>query len=349
MTVLDQLPLTATILIFVAGALVIGFIGVRLAGYADRLADATGLGEAVFGAALLGASTSLPGTVASVTAAAAGRAELAAGSAVGGIAAQTAFLVVADLVYRRANLEHAAASVPNMINGALLCALLAIPLMAAAAPELTLWQVHPASLLMVAIYVFGLRLASQTHAAPGWRPVRTSDTVADVPAVGGIVARGVAGLWLAFAASVAVVGVAGWLVGISGISLVAQTGLSETLVGSLIVAIVTSLPELVTAVAAVRHGALTLAVGGIIGGNTFDVLFLVLSDVAYRDGSIYHALGPQPRFIIALTILLTAILLLGLIRRERRGVANIGFEGLAVIGFYLLGIATLLYWGVLAA
>jgi cation:H+ antiporter len=346
---LDQLSIMTTLLIFVAGALVIGVVGVRLAVYADRLADVTGLGEAVFGAALLGASTSLPGTVASVTAAAAGRAELAAGSAVGGIAAQTAFLVVADLVYRRANLEHAAASVPNMINGALLCALLAIPLMAAAAPELTLWQVHPASVLMLAVYVFGLRLASQTHESPGWRPVRTSDTVIDAPVAAGIARSGVGRLWLGFAASVAAVGVAGWLVGVSGISLVVHTGLSETLVGSLIVAIVTSLPELVTAVAAVRQGALTLAVGGIIGGNTFDVLFLVLSDVAYRDGSIYHALGRQPRFIIALTILLTATLLLGLIRRERRGLANIGFEGLAVIGFYLLGIATLLYWSALAA
>lgn len=346
---LAQLSLPATVLILAAGALVISVVGVRLAAYADRLADHTGLGEAVFGAVLLGASTSLPGTVASITAAAAGRAELAAANAVGGIAAQTAFLVVADLVYRRANLEHAAASVPNMINGALLCALLSLPLMAAAAPEVTLWQIHPASLVMVAIYVFGVRLASQTYAAPAWRPVRTADTVVDLPAVSGIAGRGAVGLWIAFAASVAIVGIAGWLVGISGIALVQHTGLSETLVGGLFIAIVTSLPELVTAIAAVRHGALTLAVGGIIGGNTFDVLFLVLSDAAYRDGSIYHALGPQPRFIIALTILLTAILLLGLIRRERRGVANIGFEGLAVLGFYLLGIATLLYWGGQAA
>ena len=86
---------------------------------ADRLADLTGLGEAVFGAALLGASTSLPGAVASIFMAAAGRADLAVGNAVGGIAAQTAFLVFADLAFRRANLEHAAASVPNMINGIL--------------------------------------------------------------------------------------------------------------------------------------------------------------------------------------------------------------------------------------
>jgi cation:H+ antiporter len=126
--------------------------------------------------------------------------------------------------------------------------------------------------------------------------------------------------------------------------LVRHTGLSETLVGSLFTAVATSLPELVTAVAAVRQGALTLAVGGIIGGNTFDVLFLVFSDVAYREGSIYHAISDQPLFIISLTILLTSFLMLGLIRRERRGVANIGFESMAVLIFYLLGMATLVIW-----
>jgi cation:H+ antiporter len=333
-----------TLLLFGGGALVIALVGSHLARLADRLADITGLGEAVFGAVLLGAITSLPGSIASITTAAAGRADLAVGNAVGGIAAQTAFLVLADLAYRRANLEHAAASVTNMINGALLVALLSLALVAATGPEIAIWGVHPASLLLLAIYAFGLRLASRTRDDPGWRPVHTADTWEDQP--DDDIARGHSPLsvWTAFAVSAGLVGVAGWLVGVSGIALVRHTGLSETLVGALFTAVATSLPELVTTLAAVRHGALTLAVGGIIGGNTFDVLFLVFSDVAYREGSIYHAISDQPLFIISLTILLTAFLLMGLIRRERRGVANIGFESAAVLVLYLAGMAALVAW-----
>jgi cation:H+ antiporter len=152
-------------------------------------------------------------------------------------------------------------------------------------------------------------------------------------------------LWIRFAGAVVLVGIAGYAVGLSGIALVRITGLSESLVGSLFTSVVTSLPELVTAVAAVRQGALTLAVGGIIGGNTFDVLFLALSDVAYRPGSIYHAVSDQPLFVISLTILLTATLLLGLIRRERRGVANIGFESLLVLVFYGIGLGVIVFTG----
>jgi len=45
-----------------------------------------------------------------------------------------------------------------------------------------------------------------------------------------------------------------------------------------------------------------------------------------------------------LTILLTAILLLGLIHRERKGPANIGFESVGVLVFYLIGVAVLVSW-----
>jgi cation:H+ antiporter len=340
----EDFSLPLTLLLFVGSAIVIALAGSRLTAISDRLADLTGLGEALFGAVLLGATTSLPGSVASITTALAGRADLAVGNAVGGIAAQTAFLVIADIVYRQANLEHAAASVTNLINGALLCALLSLPLLAATGPEISVWGVHPASVLVLILYVFGLKLASATRKAPGWTPVRTVQTREDAPAEDESSARGAWRVWMAFATLAAIVGVAGWIVGVSGIALVGLTGLSETLVGSLFTAVATSLPELVTTVAAVRQGALTLAVGGIIGGNTFDVLFLVFADVAYRQGSIYHAMSEQPLFIISLTILLTAFLLLGLIRRERSGVANIGFESMALLLCYLGGMATLVLW-----
>ena len=344
---LDNLSLTMTLVIFFSSAVAIAIIGSWMTYVADRLADATGLGEAVFGAALLGASTSLPGTIASVTVAFQGYADLAVGNAMGGIAVQTVFLVVADMAFRGVNLEHAAASVPNMINAALLCALLALALIAATGPEISLFQIHPASVLLLAFYAFGLHLASKTRDKPAWEPVQTSDTIVD-DIVDDDVRPSMARLWFYFAICVSVIGVAGWLVGLSGIALVRHTGLSETLVGSLFTAVATSLPELVTTVAAVRQGALTLAVGGIIGGNTFDVLFLAFSDMAYRDGSIYHAIGPQPLFIISLTVLLTAILLLGLIRRERRGVGNIGFESVAVLVLYFVGLAILVTWPVAA-
>ena len=84
------------------------------------------MGEVVAGAVFVGAATSLPGAITSVTTAAAISAELAVGNALGGLTAQTAFIAVADLAYRRANLEHAAASITGLAQGVLLVVLLVV-------------------------------------------------------------------------------------------------------------------------------------------------------------------------------------------------------------------------------
>ena len=138
-----DLPTAAVLAVFAVATLVIGVSGTRLAGLADRLADRTGLGEALVGGIFLGVSTSLPGITASVTAAVEGRPELAVSNAAGGIAVQTAFLAIADLFHRRGNLEHAAASAPNLVQTVLLIGLLAMALAAGSGPELTLGPVHP--------------------------------------------------------------------------------------------------------------------------------------------------------------------------------------------------------------
>ena len=121
-----------------------------------------------------------------------------------------------------------------------------------------------------------------------------------------------------------------------------HTWLSEAAVGVLLTAVVTSLPELVTSVAAVRRGALTLAVGGIIGGNAFDTLFVAASDIAYRDGSIYHHISSNVLLWVALSILMTGVLLMGLLRREKHGLGKIGFESVTLIGLYFAGVAMVL-------
>jgi cation:H+ antiporter len=131
---LSEFSLAAAIGIFMACALAIAFAGDRLAGVADTLADPTGMGEIIACTLFVGGSTSLPGIITSMTTAAEGYAGLAIGNAVGGRTAQTAFLAVADFAYRRANLEHAAASVTGLVQGTLLVTMLTIPQLVMASP-----------------------------------------------------------------------------------------------------------------------------------------------------------------------------------------------------------------------
>ncbi|HSR63417.1 MAG TPA: sodium:calcium antiporter [Gammaproteobacteria bacterium] len=333
--------LTLAIVVFISAGLVIGIGGVLLTARAERIAQVTGLGQLLTGAVLIGLVTSLSGLVTSITAAYAGHASLAVSNSLGGIAAQTVFLAVADMVYRKVNLEHAAASEANLLQGALLIVLLALPMLAMAHPGLAVFNIHPVSILLVAAYLFGLRLIGQARDRPMWRPRITPQTEREKKSGGSRSRRGLTALWTSFALLAAVVAVSGWLLAISAISISQHAGLGETVVGGIFTAITTSLPELVVAIAAVRRGALALAVGDILGGNAFDVLFLSASDAVYRDGSIYAAISVTEIFWVALSILLVGVLLLGLLRREKHGIGNIGFESFLVMVFYILGVLIL--------
>lgn len=337
----DNWTLLQGLVVFALCALAIGIAGTRITRIVDQLADRTGIGEAAAGAVLLGGTTSIGGSVLSVTAAWNGNAELAMSNALGGIAVQTFFLAVADMVYRRANLEHAAASAPNMMQNALLITLLSLILMAPLLPDVIVWGVHPVTPLLFITYVYGLRLVQGARNTPMWAPTQTRETREDKPDDTNRMPS-MPRLWGEFAILFVVLGLAGYTLEPAATVIAAETGLTQTVVGVMLTAISTSIPELVTSIAAVRRGALTLAVGGIIGGNAFDTLFTAASDVAYREGSIYHTMTDGTLFWVCLTLIMSAILMMGLIRRERHGLGRIGLESVLIIVLYLGGVWLLL-------
>jgi len=82
-------------------------------------------------------------------------------------------------------------------------------------------------------------------------------------------------------------------------------------------------------------------VGDIVGGNAFDVLFLAFADIAYRDGSLYHAFNDRHVFVMSVAILMTSVLLLGLLKRERHGFGGIGFESTIILLLYAASVVVL--------
>jgi cation:H+ antiporter len=95
---------------------------------------------------------------------------------------------------------------------------------------------------------------------------------------------------------------------------------------------VTSLPELVVLLTAVRMGALALGVGNIIGGNVFDTLMIAVADVAYLEGTVYRDAGASSLVLLGGTMLMITVLTAGLVMRDRKG---IGFEGILLPLIYL--------------
>ncbi|MGK0169896.1 MAG: cation:H+ antiporter [Gammaproteobacteria bacterium] len=333
----DSLAFAISVFVFAA----IGTVsfGVYITLLADELAERTNLGRAVVGAIFLGALTSIAEVGTSITAALTQHPELAVNNAVGSIAAQTAFIALADLTYRRANLEHAAASVSNLMLMGLLLALVALLILAMATPDIAWGAFHPISVVVVIVYIYGMRLVAQSGELPMWHAKTTTETNDEEtrkPSSSGSLAW----LWSRFALVGLALAGCGVMLANSGVALAEITGLSETFVGALLTGVTTSLPELVTAITAVRIGALTLAVSNIIGGNAFDAMIIAFSDFAYLPGSIYEHSGAGFLTLLATALLMNIVVLLGLLRRERHGPGNIGLEGVTLLGLY----AGFVYW-----
>ncbi|MHA7837457.1 MAG: sodium:calcium antiporter [bacterium] len=339
-----SVPFWADIAIFLGATTVIGFAGTKLAGHADRLADRTGIGEALTGTFVLGFITALPGLTASVTAAIQQNPALAFGNAIGGIGFQTTILALADLAHREANLEHAAASVENMLQTIMLILLMTLVLLGLSGPNLTIAHVHPVTLLLVPSAGLAFLLTWRVRERPMWRPRQTRETISDLPRpessgqstallVGGMISTAV----LTLSGGVLVAEAAG--------NIVDETRLSEAVVGTLFMGVATSVPELVTCLAAVRRRALTLAVADIIGGNFFDVLFVAAADLAFFSGSLYHGRGVGSRevFVLSFTLLLNVLFLAGSLGRQKHGPANIGLESVAMLIVYVGGALTLAF------
>jgi cation:H+ antiporter len=117
-----------------------------------------------------------------------------------------------------------------------------------------------------------------------------------------------------------------------------KTGISATFIGTSLVAITTSLPELVTAIAAVRLGAFDLAVGNLFGSNAFNMAAFFFVDVAYRGGSLFSVVSDAHALTALWSMLLMSIGLMGIIYRVEERYLLIEPDSFLIILGYCLGL-----------
>jgi cation:H+ antiporter len=117
-----------------------------------------------------------------------------------------------------------------------------------------------------------------------------------------------------------------------------QTGITASFIGTSLVGITTSLPELVTATAAVRLGAFDLAVGNLFGSNAFNMAAFFFVDLAYRSGPLFNTVSDVHAMTALWSILLMSAALMGIIYRVEERYMLIEPDSFAIILGYCLGL-----------
>jgi len=142
-----------------------------------------------------------------------------------------------------------------------------------------------------------------------------------------------------------VIGIAGGHLIRCGDAIAAQTGLSRSGIGLILVATLTSLPELVTGLSAVTVAAAPdIAVGDALGSCVFNLVILVVIDVSYRKGAIYSLAGRGHVMSAGLGIILITGAGIALLLSEMGLMPTIGhvsFASLAKVTIYLIAMRAL--------
>jgi cation:H+ antiporter len=116
-----------------------------------------------------------------------------------------------------------------------------------------------------------------------------------------------------------------------------ESGLTATFVGTLLVGITTSLPELAATVAAVRLGALDLAAGNVFGSVAFNLMLFAVLDATYRPGPLLAALAADHLLTVLLLVICLTLALMGILSRARRRPGPVLVESVLILVVYALG------------
>lgn len=319
-------------------AAVITIAATQLAKYGDVIALRTGLGGMFVGVLLMAGATSLPELLTSISSLRLGTLNLAAGNLLGSNMFNMFLLALVDIgfynqkILRSSLLRHA-------LSGSLAIFLISLAIFFIMADlNLRIGWIGIDSLILIATYIGAIYLIYKNQD----RFQTGSSHVIDIPNGTPKLITGIVGFLIAAGALVLVTP---YLVSSSN-DIAELTGLGTTFIGTTLVALATSLPELATTIAAAKIGAADMAIGNLFGSNLFNIFALGLTDLFMTSGLFLENIDPAFLLVAVLGLLMTCLALIGNIARLERKIFFLEIDALILIILYIAGLIFLYNRGI---
>lgn len=316
--------------------------GVRLSRYGDVIAEKTGLGRSWVGLVLLATVTSLPELVTGLSSVTAANVpNIAIGDVLGSCVFNLGILVIIDFLHREESV-YTRASRGHILSagfGVVLIGLVGLSILLAgqgAAPAIGHVGIYAP--LIVVIYVVAMRMLFR------YERKEMADFVEEAARKYDRISLRRAALGYGLAAAV-VVAAGTWLPFI-GAEIARTMGWHTSFVGTLFVAGATSAPEIAVTVAALRMGALDMAIANLLGSNLFDILIVAIDDLFYTPGPILAHVSPVHAFSAFSAIIMTGTAIVGLFYRPTVRLArSVGWVSVSLAALYLVNSYILFRYG----
>jgi cation:H+ antiporter len=327
---------------FLLCVLAIGFAGVKLSRYGDAIADKTGLGGSWVGVLMMASVTSLPELVTGVSSVTvAGTPNIAVGDVLGSCVFNLLLIVALDFlsreesVYRRASQGH-------ILSGGFGIMLIGIAglnlLLAAKGGSLSLGYVGLYTPVILILYMVSMRSVFLYETEQVEKFIEAeADAYPDLTLRTAVIR---------YLAAAAVVLVAGAALPFVAKTMAVEMGWHQSFVGTLFVAFVTSLPEMVVTVAALQLGAVDMAIGNLFGSNLFNIAILAVDDIFYLREPLFDAVSSTHAISAFSAIMMTGVAIVGLLYRPRtRVLKTVGWVSIFLFTVYLINSYILYIYG----
>lgn len=317
---------------FTLSALIIVAAAMQLARSGDVIAARTGLGGMFIGVLLLAGATSLPEMLTGINAVLIDSPDIAAGNFFGSSSFNMLILAILDLLSRNRRILREG-TYQHVLSGGLgifICTL--VLFFIGANPVLDTMNfkigwIGIDSIIIAAVYIFSIYLIDQ-EGKDQVSVDMSAEELAGVPSL----RKGVLGF---VGASLVLVAVSPLMVAAAD-KIAVITNLGASFVGSTLVAFVTSLPELVTSIAALSIGAPEMAMGNLFGSNMFNMLAISITDIFYVKGRLMSAINPAFMVTGMLGIMMMALAVVGNVAHFKR-FKILEFDSIVMITLYFGG------------
>ncbi|GAN79658.1 sodium:calcium antiporter [Acidocella aminolytica] len=320
-------------LAFAACLALVGVAGPVLSRNGDVLAVKLNLSGSWVGLILVASITSLPELTTGISAVSFANApDTAVGDIFGSCVFNLAILIVLDFMLREESVYR------RVRQGHILSAAFGIMLIGLAALSLVLhgqgmgfsaFGIGGYTPIMFLLYALGVRAVFTYEKANQEQRVETVESLySDISLAQAIRSYAIAG---------ALIVATGTALPFVAVKLAALMGWQQTFVGTLFVAAVTSLPELIVSAVAVRIGAVDMAIANLLGSNMFNILILGIDDLFYRQGPILSHVSPIHIISALSCMVMSGLVIAGLLYRPQgRLFRTVGWISFGLFTMYLL-------------
>jgi cation:H+ antiporter len=309
---------------------VIFFSGRAVAKYGDIIAIRTGLGRVWIGVVLLALVTSLPELFTGISAVTlVGAPDLTIGNLFGANAFNLFNLALLDIGYRYGSLFEMASPVQRLTGwfSMVLAAVAGVSIFISSYFfDMGIGWIGWYTPVIIILYLFFMWRIFRSQQRQPARPLIEQPDYEGAP---------MSRVYLYFIiASILIIGAGTWLA-VIGEEIATVTGLGESFIGTLLIGFSTTLPEITVSFAALRLGAVDMAVANMIGSNLFNMAVIPIDDLLYTQGPVLASVSTSHLWTAGIFIVMTGVFIAGLHFRPKRHF-RVSWCSLTLIALFLI-------------